>query len=104
MTGIPKTLILSDEEIRMALDDLCGQIVQTVKNALERIPPELAADIVDRGIVLAGGGSLLSGLDLLLRQELGLPVFHADEPLVCVAMGTGKIIEEINLLSAIELH
>jgi len=66
-------------------------------------PPELAADIVDKGIVLAGGGSLLSGLDVLLRQQVGLPVFHAEDPLTCVALGTGKVLDEIELLASIEL-
>ncbi|MBF0236808.1 MAG: rod shape-determining protein [SAR324 cluster bacterium] len=103
VTGIPKTLLLSEEEIREALSDVSGVIVQTVRNALERTPPELAADIVDKGIVLAGGGSLLSGLDVLLRQQVGLPVFHAEDPLTCVALGTGKVLDQIELLSSIEL-
>ncbi len=103
VTGIPKTLVLSDEEIREALADVCSEIVQTVRNALERTPPELASDIVDKGIVLAGGGSLLSGLDVLLREQTGLPVFHAEDPLTCVAMGTGKVLDEIDLLSSIAI-
>ena len=103
VTGIPKTLILSDTEVREALADLCKDIVETVRNALERTPPELASDIVDKGIILAGGGSLLSGLDILIREEIGLPVFHAEDPLSCVAIGTGKMLDEINLLSSIAL-
>jgi rod shape-determining protein MreB len=103
VTGIPKTLILSEEEVLGALSDVCEQIVGTVRNALESTPPELAADIVDRGIVLAGGGSLLSGLDVLLRHQVGLPVFHAEDPLTAVAVGTGKVLDEIDLLSTIEL-
>lgn len=103
VTGIPKTQILSDTEIRDALADVCYGIVQTVRNALERTPPELASDIVDKGIVLAGGGSLLAGLDILLREQTGLPVFHAEDPLSCVAIGTGKVLDEIDLLSSIAL-
>lgn len=103
VTGIPKTLKLSDDEIREALSDVCEEIVQTVRNALERTPPELASDIVDKGIVLAGGGSLLSGLDVLLREQTGLPVFHAEDPLTCVAIGTGKVLDQIDLLSSIAI-
>ena len=103
VTGIPKTLILGEEEILEALSDVCAQIVKTIRNALESTPPELAADIVDRGIVMAGGGSLLSGMDDLLRQEVGLPIFLADDPLTSVAIGTGKVLDEIDLLATIEL-
>ena len=103
VTGIPKTLVLGEEEVLEALKDVCAQIVKTIRNALESTPPELAADIVDRGIVLAGGGSLLSGIDDLLRAEVGLPIFHADDPLTCVAIGTGKVLDEIDLLATIEL-
>ena len=103
VTGIPKTLVLGEEEIQEALGDVCGQIVKTIRNALESTPPELAADIVDRGIVLAGGGSLLSGMEDLLRQEVGLPIFHAEDPLTSVAVGTGKVLDEIDLLATIEL-
>ena len=103
MTGIPTTLVLGEEEIQEALSDVCGQIVKTIRNALESTPPELAADIVDRGIVLAGGGSLLSGMEDLLRQEVGLPIFHAEDPLTSVAIGTGKVLDEIDLLATIEL-
>lgn len=104
VSGIPKTLTLGSDEVREALSDVCSEIVKTVRNALERTPPELAADIVDKGIVLAGGGSLLAGLDLLLREHTGLPVFHAEDPLTCVAEGTGKVLDEIELLSSIALH
>jgi rod shape-determining protein MreB len=103
VTGIPKTLVLGEEEVLEALSDVCAQIVKTIRNALESTPPELAADIVDRGIVLAGGGSLLSGIDDLLRAEVGLPIFHADDPLTCVATGTGKVLDELDLLATIEL-
>jgi rod shape-determining protein MreB len=103
VSGIPKTLVLGEEEILEALSNVCAQIVKTIRNALESTPPELAADIVDRGIVMAGGGSLLSGMDDLLRQEVGLPIFLADDPLTSVAIGTGKVLEEIDLLATIEL-
>ena len=103
VTGIPKTLILSEEEGLEALTDVTAQIIKTVRNALESTPPELAADIVDHGIVLAGGGSLLSGLDELLRNQVGLPIFHAEDPLTSVAVGTGKVLDELDLLSTIEL-
>ncbi len=103
VTGIPKTLVLNDAEIRESLADVCDEIVQTVRNALERTPPELASDIVDKGIVLAGGGSLLDGLDALLREQTGLSVFHAEDPLSCVAIGTGKVLDQIDLLSSIAL-
>jgi len=103
VTGIPKTLILSEEEVLEALTDVTAQIIKTVRNALESTPPELAADIVDHGIVLAGGGSLLSGLDELLRNQVGLPIFHAEDPLTSVAVCTGKVLDELDLLSTIEL-
>ncbi|MCZ6749511.1 MAG: rod shape-determining protein [SAR324 cluster bacterium] len=103
VTGIPKTLTLTDAEIRNALADVYDGIVQTVKNALERTPPELAADIVDKGIVLAGGGSLLNGLDILLRERTGLPIIQAEDPLSCVALGTGMVLDQINLLRSIAL-
>ena len=103
LTGIPKTLTLSSDEILEALSDVCELIVQATKNALEDTPPELAADIVDKGIVLAGGGSLLKRLDILLRERTGLPIIYADDPLSCVALGVGKVLENINLLKMISI-
>ena len=103
VSGIPKTLYINDEEIREALKEISQGIVQTVRNALENTPPELSSDIVYHGIVLAGGGSLLKGLDMLLRDETGLPVMYSDDPLSAVAMGTGKVLEELELLSRISL-
>ncbi len=103
VTGIPKTLTLNDEEIRGALAEVYDAIVQTVRNALEKTPPELAADIVDKGIVLAGGGSLLRGLDSLLRDRTGLPIIQAEDPLSCVVMGTGKALDQMDLLRTIAL-
>jgi rod shape-determining protein MreB len=101
LTGIPKTLILSNDEIRESLADVCDQIVLATKNALEDTPPELAADIVDKGIVLAGGGSLLKGMDILLRERTGLPIIYAEDPLSCVALGVGAMLDNINLLRSI---
>ncbi len=103
VTGIPKTLTVNDEEIRKALADVCEAIVHTVRNALEKTPPELASDIVDKGVILAGGGSLLQGMNILLRERTGLPFSHADDPLTSVAMGTGKVLSQMHLLSTIAL-
>ncbi len=90
VAGVPKTVVISDEEIREALLEPINAIVEAVRIALERTPPELAADIVDKGIVLAGGGALLRNLDVLLREETGLPVMLADDPLTAVVMGAGE--------------
>lgn len=99
--GIPRTLTVSDEEIREALSDPVLSILEVIKEGLERTPPELAADIVDRGICLAGGGALLRGLDQLISKETHLPVYVADDPLTCVVLGTGKVLEELDLLKRI---
>lgn len=101
--GIPKTIVVTDEEIREALREPVMSIVDTVRTCLERTPPELAADIVDNGIVLTGGGALLRGLDLLLRQETDLPITVADDPLSCVALGTGKVLDELELLKKVAI-
>jgi rod shape-determining protein MreB len=101
--GIPKTITVTDEEIREALRETVMTIVETVRTCLERTPPELAADIVDKGIVITGGGGLLRGLDQLLRQETSLPVIAADDPLSCVALGTGKVLDELDLLKKIAI-
>ena len=98
VAAIPKTIAVSDEEIRDALSETVNAIIEAVRSALESTPPELAADIVDRGIVLAGGGSLLRGIDLLLREETGLPVTVAEDPLSAIVMGTGKVLDELDLL------
>jgi rod shape-determining protein MreB len=103
VAGIPKTLIISDEEIREALAESVATIVETVKICLERTPPELAADIVDKGIVMAGGSSLLKGLDLILREETGLPIIIAEDPLSAVALGTGKALDELELLKKVSI-
>ncbi len=98
VAGIPKTISVTAEEIRESLREPINAIVQAVRIALEKTPPELAADIVDKGIVLAGGGALLRNLDVLLREETGLPVMVADDPLSCVALGAGMALDEIGLL------
>ena len=98
VTGLPKSVVVTDEEIRDALREPIQSIVDVVKHALEHTPPELASDIVDKGIMLAGGGSLIRGLDTLLREETGLPVVIADEPLTAVVTGTGMMLENIDLL------
>jgi rod shape-determining protein MreB len=101
--GIPKTLTITDAEIREALAEPISVIVNAVRVALERTPPELSADIVDRGIVLTGGGSLLKNLDKLLREETGLPVSVAEDPLSSVVLGTGKMLSDFDLLRKISL-
>ena len=98
VTGIPKTQIINSEEVREAISEQVNAIVEAVKVCLERTPPELAADIIDRGIFLAGGGALLRNLDVLLREKTGLPIFIAEDPLSCVALGSGKVLDELNLL------
>jgi len=102
--GIPKTLTISDEEIREALAETVNVIVDTVRTALERTPPELSADIIDDGIVLAGGGSLWRGLGQRLREETGIPVSHCDEPVSAVVRGTGMMLTDMNLLKKIALE
>lgn len=98
LTGVPKVIILNDDEIREALSEPVATILDTVKVALEHTPPELAADIMERGIVLTGGGSLLRGLDQLISLETGLPVFRAEDALAAIALGSGKVLDEIELL------
>ncbi|MFA5699895.1 MAG: rod shape-determining protein [Desulfuromonas sp.] len=98
VTGIPRTLNIGSAEIRKAMAETVNAIVEAVRVALERTPPELAADIVDKGIVLAGGGAMLRNIDKLLHRETGLPVVIADEPLSCVVLGSGKILDELDLL------
>lgn len=100
VSGLPKTIAITSHEITDALMDTVGSIVEAVKNTLERCPPELAADIMDRGIVLTGGGALLRNLDRLLAEETGMPVVVADNPLDCVAIGTGRALENIHLFKS----
>ncbi|MFA4830108.1 MAG: rod shape-determining protein [Thermodesulfovibrionales bacterium] len=104
ISGIPKTITINEDEIREALREPVNVILDTIKVALENTPPELAADIVDRGIVLAGGGALLRGLDFLIKEETGLPVIVADDPLTAVVRGVGKMLDELELLRKIAIN
>ncbi len=104
VAGIPKTLEIKSDEVREALSEPVNAVVESVKVALERTPPELAADIVDQGIVLVGGGSLLTNLDILLRESTGLPVMLAENPLTAVAIGTGRTLDEIPLLRDVAIR
>ena len=101
--GVPKTITITDEEIREALAETINVIVDAVRVALERTPPELSADIMDRGIVLTGGGSLLKNLDKRLREETGLPLAMAEDPLSSVVLGAGKMLSDFNLLRKIAI-
>ncbi len=98
ISGLPKTAVLSSEQVREALEEPVGQIVEAVRATLDRTPPELASDIMDRGIVLAGGGSLLNGLADRLRAETEMPIHLADSPLTCVAVGSGRSLEEFEVM------
>jgi rod shape-determining protein MreB len=102
--GVPKTLTLTDTEVREALAEPISAIVEAVRQALERTPPELSADIMDKGIVLTGGGALIRNLDQRLREETGLPVVQADDPLCSVVLGTGKVLEDMDLLRKVSLR
>lgn len=98
VSGLPKTIEITSEEIYKALSEPVSSILEAIKSTLELTPPELAADIMDRGIVMAGGGSLLRGLDRLVSEQTGMPVHQADDPLLAVAYGTGRVLENINIL------
>jgi rod shape-determining protein MreB len=104
IAGIPKTLAVSSDEVREALEEPVSAIVDAVRSVLERTPPELAADIVDRGIVLTGGGALLRNLDVLLREQTGLPVVVAETPECAVVLGTGRALDELDLLREVALQ
>jgi rod shape-determining protein MreB len=101
VTGIPKIININSDEVRHAIQEQIDTIVVAVKTALEQTPPELAADIVDRGIYLTGGGALLKNLDILLHQETGLPIKIADDPLSTVVMGCGKALDNLNILKEV---
>lgn len=103
MTGMPRSIVISGKEIREALEDVVIQIINAVKSTLEKTPPELAADIVERGIVLAGGGSMIYGLDKRLRDETNLPVVYCEDPLTAVARGIGKAIQNIELIKKVSM-
>ncbi|HWI52287.1 MAG TPA: rod shape-determining protein [Symbiobacteriaceae bacterium] len=101
VTGLPRTLRVTSEEIRRAIQEPVTSILEAIKITLENTPPELAADIMDRGIVMTGGGALLRGLDTLISKETGMPVHVADEPLLCVVKGTGKCLDNIDILKRV---
>ncbi len=104
VSGVPKTINIDASEIRTAITEQVETIMETVKIALEQTPPELAADIVDKGIVLTGGGALLKNLDKLLREETGLPIIIAEDPLSSVVLGSGKTLDNIDILKEIMIH
>ncbi len=104
VAGVPKTVEINTEDVREALAEPVNTIVEAAKAALERTPPELAADISDKGIVLTGGGALLDNLDVLLREETGLPIMIAEDPLAAVALGCGRCLDEIDLLKDVSLR
>jgi rod shape-determining protein MreB len=104
VAGVPKTIEITDEEIREALMGSLRQVVESVRIALERTPPELASDIMDKGIVLAGGGALLRNLDVMLREETGLLVTLADDPLTAVVMGAAKVLDDLSLLRDVTVN
>jgi rod shape-determining protein MreB and related proteins len=101
LSGLPRTVTIKGAEVRESMSEPLYMIVEAVKRTLERIPPELAADIIDRGIMLAGGGALLKGIDKLIGHETGIVTHIANEPLNCVVMGTGKVLENFKELSRV---
>jgi rod shape-determining protein MreB len=103
LEGLPKTITIDDAEIREALSECVATIMNAIRVALERTPPELSADISDRGIVLTGGGALLKNLDKRIREETGLPVSIADDPLASVVLGTGRMLSDFRLLRKISI-
>ncbi|PKM82991.1 MAG: rod shape-determining protein [Firmicutes bacterium HGW-Firmicutes-14] len=104
LSGLPKTVSITSEEVYKALSEPVSSILEAIKVTLEKTPPELAADVMDRGIIMAGGGSLLKGLDRLVSEETGMPVYVADEPLFCVAFGTGKVLENLDVLKKVLIN
>ena len=104
VTGIPKILTIDSEEIRDAISEQVKAIVEIVRIALEQMPPELSADVVDKGIVLTGGGALLKNLDVLLREETRLPIKITDNPLTTVALGAGKVLDNLSILKEISVN
>jgi rod shape-determining protein MreB len=101
VTGIPKILTIDSEEVRKAISEQVETIVETVRSALEQTPPELAADIVDKGIVLTGGGALLKGIDTLLKDQTGVPVIITENPLTTVAVGSGRALDNLSILKEV---
>ncbi|MEE8300458.1 MAG: rod shape-determining protein, partial [Desulfatiglandales bacterium] len=104
VTGIPKILTIDSEEVRNAISEQVETIIETVRIVLEQTPPELSADVVDKGIVLTGGGALLKNLDVLLRQETRLPITITDDPLTTVVIGAGKVLDNLQVLKEITVN
>ena len=104
LAGLPKTVMISSEEIRSALSEPINSVLEAIRITLEKTPPELSADLVDRGLILAGGGALLRGLDKLISEETGLPVHVADDPLTAIALGTGRALSELNFLRKVSMR
>lgn len=104
LAGLPKTVTITSEEVREALSEPLTSILEAIRIALERTPPELSADLIDRGLILAGGGALLRGLDKLISEETGLPVHIADDPLTAIALGTGRYLNEFNMLKRLAVN
>jgi rod shape-determining protein MreB len=104
VAGLPKTLTITSQEVREALLEPIQTILESIRISLERCPPELSADLIDRGITLAGGGALLRGLDRLLTEETGLPVIVAEDPLDAVVKGTGKVLEDVKFLRKVATY
>jgi rod shape-determining protein MreB len=103
VSGIPKAITVTEDEIREALQETIGIILDTIKVTLENTPPELSADIVDKGIVMAGGGALLKGLDILIREHTGVPVIVPDDPLTAVVRGCGAMLDKLDLLKRVAI-
>lgn len=103
VAGLPKILTISSEEVREAMQEPIAAILEVIKTTLEQTPPELSADLIDRGLILAGGGALLRGIDKLISEETGLPVHMADDPLTAIALGTGKVLENLRILKKLEI-
>src|SRR5690554_6682545 len=101
VSGLPKTININSQEVREALREPINNIIDAIKNTLEKTPPELAADIMDKGIMLTGGGALLNGLDQLLRAETGMPVSIAEDPLDCVVVGTGMVLDDLDMFNKV---
>lgn len=101
VSGLPKTIHIAAEEVRRAIEEPVNAIIDAVKNTLDRCPPELAADVMDKGMVLTGGGALLKGMDERLKHETGMPIHVAESPLSCVAIGSGKCLEEFEVLKRV---
>ena len=104
LTGLPKTLEVSSDEIVDALRESITQIIEGVKKTLEATPPELSADVMERGIVLTGGGALLDNLDKVISDETNMPVFIAEDPLDCVAIGTGKALDNFDVIKKMQVR